>query len=132
MAVIFVVDDYEVHRLALRCFLRKRGHEVVTAADGADALEQLKTWRPDLMVLDLRMPKVDGLGVLAALRESRAAAIPVIVTTAATDADTLRHASELGARRVLLKTHFSYAALADMIVRALPPSAGANSVRLPA
>src|SRR4051794_10714259 len=49
MAAIFVVDDYEVHREALRAFLGRRGHEVVTAADGAEALERLKSWRPDLI-----------------------------------------------------------------------------------
>src|SRR3954447_22852455 len=106
MAGIFVVDDYAVHREALRSFLRRRGHEVVTAGDGAEALEKLKAWRPDLMVLDLWMPNVDGLAVLAALREA-GAPCPVIVTTAATDGETLRRASELGARQVLLKGDFS-------------------------
>jgi CheY-like chemotaxis protein len=126
MAVIFVVDDYEVHRDALRSFLRRRGHEVVTAGDGAEALEQLKGWRPDLIVLDLWMPNVDGLAVLAALRESAGgqAPCPVIVTTAMTDGETLRRATELGARQVLLKTHFSLAGLAAEIVRELPGAAG--------
>ena len=70
MAVIFVVDDYAVHREARCGFLRRRGHEVVTAGDGAEALEKLGAWRPDLMVLDLWMPNVDGLAVLAAVRET--------------------------------------------------------------
>ena len=131
MAVIFVVDDYEVHREALRSFLRRRGHEVVTAADGAEALEQLKTRRPDLMVLDLWMPNVDGLAVLTALRDSGDAPVPVIVTTATTDGETLRRASELGARQVLLKTQYSLAALADLIVRALPAPV-TLAARLPA
>ena len=132
MAVIFVVDDYAVHREALRSFLRKRGHEVVTAQDGEEALEKMKAWRPDLMVLDLWMPNVDGLGVLAALRESAGeAACPVIVTTAVTDADTLRRATELGARQVLLKGDFSMAKLADAIVGALP-GAGGIGVKVPA
>jgi CheY-like chemotaxis protein len=132
MAVIFVVDDYAVHRDALRSFLRKRGHEVVVAGDGAEALELLKDWRPDLMVLDLWMPNVDGLAVLSALRDAGRAPIPVIVTTAATDSDTLRQAGELGAKQVLLKTQYSLAALADAIVRALPLSTAAVSSRVSA
>ena len=132
MAVIFVVDDYEVHREALRSFLKKRGHDVRTAADGAEALAQLQAIRPDLMVLDLWMPNVDGLGVLDKLREPGQPTIPVIVTTASTDAQTLRRATELGARQVLLKTHYSLSQLADTIVRALPPSTGFSTVCLPA
>jgi CheY-like chemotaxis protein len=132
MAVIFVVDDYAVHREALRSFLRRRGHEVVTAGDGAEALEKLKAWRPDLIVLDLWMPNVDGLAVLTALREPGREACPVIVTTAATDRDTLRKATELGARQVLLKSQFSLAALADAIVRALPAPVEAMLARRPA
>jgi CheY-like chemotaxis protein len=118
MAVIFVVDDYAVHREALRGFLRRRGHEVVTAGDGAEALETLKAWRPDLMVLDLWMPNVDGLAVLAALRDA-GTPCPVIVMTAVTDGETLRRAGELGARQVLLKGEFSLGKLADSIVGAL-------------
>jgi CheY-like chemotaxis protein len=132
MAVIFVVDDYAVHRDALRSFLRRRGHEVVTAKDGAEALEKLQSWRPDLVVLDLWMPNVDGLAVLAALREPGQPACPVIVTTAATDGDILRRATELGARLVLLKTQFSLSALADAIVLALPAPVVGLLANLPA
>ena len=135
MGVILVVDDYAVHRDALRSFLRRRGHEVVTAGDGAEALELLKAWRPDLMVLDLWMPNVDGLAVLAALGEpGREAPCPVIVTTAVTDKDTLRRATELGARQVLLKGEYSMSKLADAIVAALPAVGGEGTmaVKLPA
>jgi two-component system response regulator len=121
VAVIFVIDDYAVHRTALAAFLRRRGHEVAIAADGAEALARLASWRPDLIVLDLWMPDTGGLAVLSVLRDAGGPPIPVIVTTAVTDAAVLARATDLGASRVLLKTDYSLTALADAIAELLPP-----------
>ena len=123
MAVILLVADHAVHRSALRYFLRQRGHEVDLAVDGADALARLRDRRPDVIVLDLAMPNLDGLGVLAALRASAGPPTPVVVVTASSDADTLTLARELGAREVLVKTAFSLTQLADSVDRAAPATA---------
>jgi CheY-like chemotaxis protein len=59
--MIFVIDDYAVHRETVRAFLSQRGHTVVVAGDGFQAMALLGTWRPDLIVLDLcRVPAARG------------------------------------------------------------------------
>jgi CheY-like chemotaxis protein len=126
MAVILIVDDSSVHRAALTYFQQQRGHEVEAAADGVEALERLGGWRPDVILLDLAMPNLDGLGVLAALRRSGRAPIPVVVATARADAGTLALARELGACEVLVKSEFSVSHLADVINRALAARAPAD------
>ena len=119
MAVIFVIEDHALHRETLRAFLGQCGHQVVVAADGFEAMALLETWRPDVIVLDLWMPKADGFVVLAALRSIPAPRIPVIVTTAATDGPTQTRAVELGAAQVMVKPEYSMAALADAIAKVL-------------
>lgn len=70
---------------------RTPGFEVVGVAHtGADALHLVHTLRPDLLLLDIYLPDVDGLGVLRELRARGDEAVDVIVITAATDVDTVR------------------------------------------
>jgi len=68
--------------LVQRVFAR-RGYEVTTANDGADAIVQLDQHQYDLLVLDLMMPRVDGIGVIAHLQSRGAATPPILVMTAA-------------------------------------------------
>ncbi|MGE5177074.1 MAG: response regulator transcription factor [Hyphomicrobiales bacterium] len=80
---ILVVDDeiYIVHILDFS--LGMEGYEVVTALDGEQALEKLKTEKPDLIVLDIMMPKVDGYEVCKAVKGNpETAQIPVILLSA--------------------------------------------------
>ncbi len=83
MAKILVADD-EPDALELVGFnLKQAGFEVVTADDGAEALKKARETRPDLVLLDLMLPEIDGLEVCKALRRDPAtAAIPVIMLTA--------------------------------------------------
>jgi CheY-like chemotaxis protein len=127
MAVVLLVEDRAVHRSATGYFLRRRGHEVVPAAGGAEAVERLGHWRPDVILLDLAVPDLDGLGVLAALgRTPGRQMIPVIVAIAAADAGMLAVARELGAGEVLVKGEFPLTALADAIGRALHAGGGGH------
>ena len=66
--VILVADDEPAVALALEEYFRLRGYEVAKAFDGDQALEQVKIKRPALVVLDLRMPRMDGISVLQAIR----------------------------------------------------------------
>src|SRR5438046_9390755 len=83
MAKILVVDD-ELDAVELVEFnLKSAGYEVVTAADGAEALKKVRAHSPDMIVLDLMLPEVDGLEVCKILRRDPAtAAIPIIMLTA--------------------------------------------------
>ena len=80
---VLVADDDRQMRRLVRMILERDGHEVVEAADGLDALDMIESGRVDLLVLDLDMPRLDGLGVLEELRARVVtASLPVIVLTA--------------------------------------------------
>lgn len=102
---VLVADDDAATRLMLRRVLRGRfGCEIVDAADGAIALDVLKTQDVDLVMLDLQMPQVSGLDVLRVLRGSEGgAALPVIVLTAEKNAETVQAVLSLGIADYLTK-----------------------------
>src|ERR1700749_1667993 len=78
--------------------LGRQGFDVVaTAADGDQALEACRTHRPDALTLDLAMPGMDGIGVLRALREGKAEALPVVVVSAFSPAHGARAVDALAA-----------------------------------
>jgi len=98
---ILVVDDEAPMRKYVGMNLRARGYDVLLAADGAEALEQVATARIDLLILDIGLPGPDGLAVLSAVR--RDLAVPVLMLSArARDYDKVR-ALELGANDYLTK-----------------------------
>ena len=101
---VLVVDDHAVVREGLRAFLGLQdGIEVVgEAADGEKALDVADRLRPDVVLMDLVMPRLDGLGALRALRE-RLPAVRVIVLTSFLDDDKLLPALRAGAAGYLLK-----------------------------
>ena len=68
---ILVVDDDPDMRDAITIILESRGYQIVTAQDGLEALANLKAEKPDLMMLDLLMPKMDGFAVLKELQDAR-------------------------------------------------------------
>ena len=68
---VLVVDDEPVVRDVLTRYLRREGFEVTGAADGHEALTAIRHEQPDVILLDLMLPKVDGLSVLAQLRKER-------------------------------------------------------------
>lgn len=82
---VLVVDDEEGIRVLCRVNLELGGYEVSEAADGIEALEKARSTRPDLMFLDVMMPRMDGWEVLRQLKEDPAtASIPVVMLTART------------------------------------------------
>lgn len=68
---ILVVDDDPDMRDAITIILESRGYQIVTAQDGVEALANLKAEKPDLMMLDLLMPKMDGFAVMKELQDAR-------------------------------------------------------------
>lgn len=78
-----IADDRPSSRELLRVVLERAGYDVVEAQDGEAALEQIRAQEPDLVLLDLQMPKLDGLAVLETVRrDSRFAGLPVVALTA--------------------------------------------------
>lgn len=101
---VLLVDDEDTLRRVMRDLLVRDGYEVVEARTGVEALDQVDRHAPDVVVLDLNLPGMDGYSVLAELR-SRAATrdIPVIVLTAKGDEDNEVRVFELGADDFLTK-----------------------------
>ena len=95
MAKILVVDDEEIIRQLLKDFLEIKGHEVVTARDGIEALEKIKDV-PDIVLLDIRMPHMDGLEALDKIKEI-SPSTDVIMVTALTEHDLALEAMKRGA-----------------------------------
>ena len=79
-ATVLVVDDDDNVREVLRRYLTRAGHRVIEAPDGASGLNAVRRERPDLVILDLMMPGMDGLDVCTAIR--RTSDVPVIMLTA--------------------------------------------------
>jgi two-component system, NtrC family, response regulator AtoC len=93
---ILVVDDEEKMRRLLELALVGMGHEVVQAGDGEEALARLAEGPFDLVLTDMRMPRLDGLGLLRALR-ARGEEVPVVVLTAHGTVESAVQAMKLGA-----------------------------------
>jgi type II secretory ATPase GspE/PulE/Tfp pilus assembly ATPase PilB-like protein len=101
---VLLVDDEDSLRKVMRELLERDGYAVTEARDGVQALDQIDRVGPDIVVLDLNLPGLDGYGVLSHLRSRPAtAAIPVIVLTAKGDEDNEVRVFELGADDFLTK-----------------------------
>ncbi len=95
MTRILVVDDDSVLQRTLRINLRARGHEVLVAGTGGQALEVFEAEQPELIILDLGLPDLDGVEVLRRVRHR--SAVPVIVLSARQEADDKVEALDEGA-----------------------------------
>jgi signal transduction histidine kinase/CheY-like chemotaxis protein len=105
---VLVAEDDELTRRVLRETLEKEGWEVVEAGNGSAALDAVAARRPDLILLDLLMPEMDGFEFLEELRREKAnRSIPIIVITAKTIAAEDRRRLSGSVERILLKTEFS-------------------------
>ena len=122
MSRILVVDDETGMRDLLRILLEKDGHQVLTAADGTAGLAQATSHELDLVISDIKMPGLDGVGLLSALRE-RALTMPVIMVTAYAESDSAIQAMKQGAFDYLTKP-FKVDEIRLVIRRALAEAAG--------
>lgn len=130
MKHILTVDDETNIRRLLQVNLQRAGYRVTMACDGVEALESVRQERPDLVVLDVMMPRMDGFEVLRQLRmDTTTAELPVIMLTAkAQDADVFR-GWQSGADCYLTKP-FNPHELLVFVKRVLdPPPAEAGPVR---
>lgn len=104
MKTILIIEDEEQTRKNLATILRMEGHTALTASDGQVGLELARNESPDLILCDVMMPRLDGHGVLAALRADKVtAAIPFIFLTARGERSDLRTGMNLGADDYLTK-----------------------------
>jgi DNA-binding response OmpR family regulator len=97
---VLVLDDEESIRLLAHDLLTEEGFEVRCGADGEEGLAILDAWRPDVIVLDLMMPRMNGSDFLSRMRE-RGADVPFVVLSGARETSALSR--ELGAAAAIMK-----------------------------
>ncbi len=103
-AAILVVDDHERSRALYRALLTRAGYQVWEASRGEEALEMVRTRRPDLILLDLYLPTLSGYDVLERLRADDATrGIPVIILSVEDDQEAIARGLGLGAADYLVK-----------------------------
>ncbi|MBB1482774.1 response regulator transcription factor [Tessaracoccus sp. MC1865] len=102
MSILMVVDDHERTRALLRTLLANEGHTVLLAEDGDEALQQLREQEVDLVLLDVVMPKSNGLMVLSVLRKN-GFTTPVVVVSGVDDVSLRVQALDLGAVDFIVK-----------------------------
>jgi CheY-like chemotaxis protein len=129
MASILIVDDDPDGSEPVARFLRKSGYRVVTVPNGREALSMLTGALPDLIILDMRMPEMDGAHFLEVLRSYlRWQDVPVILVTAYPEDPGIAHAAELGVTEVFRKGDLDLEELVATVERKLgggprPPGA---------
>jgi DNA-binding response OmpR family regulator len=123
--VLVVEDDDEIADV-LRRSLRQEGHQVRTAVDGEEALDAARDFVPDMVVLDLGLPKLDGVEVCRRLRED--GDVPILILTARTDTDDRVRGLDAGADDYLVKPFERAELLARLraLMRRRPPRGSAS------
>jgi DNA-binding response OmpR family regulator len=116
---ILIVDDLVTLRQPVRVMLERQGYSVEEASDGYEALQKIAESRPDLVLLDLMMPGMNGAEVLKHIKaDARLQDTSIIVLTAVADTWQMRKYIEMGAADYLLKP-FTISTLLDRVRRAL-------------
>lgn len=127
MSAILVVDDTPDCLEPLSRLLRLLGHEVTCAMHGLAALDCLRDFKPDLVILDLMMPVMDGIGFLEHVRrDPKWKDLSVIVFTGAHHGINVGRLAELGVSQMFIKGSGDYARLIDAIGPAQPVTSSAS------
>jgi len=117
---ILLVEDDRLLRRACEVSLRQRGFVVTTAADGEEALRKVRAEVPDLILLDLLMPKMTGTEVLKALRAEEATKeIRVLILSNSSREQDVEEIKTLGVSGYFVKADLSLQELGDMVARLL-------------
>ena len=117
---VLLVEDDRFLRRACEISLRQRGFAVTTAADGAEALRNVRAEPPDLILLDLLMPKMTGIEVLKTLRAEEATReIRVLILSNSSREQDVEEIKTLGVSGYFVKADLSLQVLGDMVARLL-------------
>ena len=101
---ILVVDDEPTIVRLMEFILAREGHEMVVAVNGEEALEKIKAQQPDLVLLDIMMPRIDGYEVAHILRADPAtASLPIIMLSAKAQEEDIRKGVEVGVDEYVTK-----------------------------
>lgn len=115
MAKVLIVEDNETLNEAYKLILEKDGHEVSTAFNGEEGLAKLEDTMPDLILLDMLMPKMDGLEFLRRYKADKYPKTTVIILSNLNEDEQVDEARKLGAHRYILKANTSPKELAARV-----------------
>jgi len=114
---ILIIEDEKVLLELLASRMKKEGYNVEVAHDGEDGMKKIRDYRPDLILLDIVMPKKDGLEVMEELAaDSELKKIPVIIVSNSGQPVEIEHIKKLGAKDWLVKTEFDPKEVVDKVV----------------
>lgn len=122
---ILIIEDDNILRKAIKHSLRDAGFDVLSAVDGEDGFRQIKSKEPDLVLLDLILPNMQGEQVLKKMKEnSLIKKIPVIVLSCKSEQANIANCLDsLGANGYLIKSHYSLSDIVDKINKTIRPVA---------
>jgi DNA-binding response OmpR family regulator len=125
-ARILLIEDDKFLRKACEVSLKKRGLTIITASDGEEGLRQAYACSPNLILLDMLMPKLSGMETLVALKKSeQTRGIPVVILSNSSVDSNIQKAKELGAAGYLVKASLSLRELGDRVLSYLEEAASA-------
>ena len=114
--LIYIIEDDQSLLFALETKLKEVGFETVTADDGQQALDKLKTIQPNLILLDIKLPRVSGLEILKSIRENeQTKEIPVIIMSQYDDSDIVAQGLTLGAKDYWAKSSYGLNDIVEMV-----------------
>lgn len=117
---VLIADDEEDVKAVLQMFLQSRGYDVITAYDGLDAIDQVNREKPDLVLLDIMMPMIDGFEVCRKIKANPDTnPIPVVMLSAAGHAESVQKGLDVGAVDYLVKP-FEPEQLLKLIQKIIP------------
>jgi DNA-binding response OmpR family regulator len=120
MKKILFIEDESALQKTIQEILTREGYQLISAFDGESGLKLAKKEKPDLILLDLILPKKDGFEVLNELKESEETKnIPVIVITNLEEIDSVEKALELGATTYLIKSQYTLEEVVQKVKKSL-------------
>jgi CheY-like chemotaxis protein len=116
-ARVLLIEDDKLLRKACEVGLQKRGITILTAVDGEEGIRQARAGSPDLILLDMLMPKLSGMETLALLKkDEQTRNIPVVILSNSSIESTIQKALDLGAVGYLVKASLSLQQLGDQVL----------------
>ena len=117
---ILIVEDDKFLRELISQKITKEGYQVVEAIDGEDGVKKAKEEKPDLILLDLILPGIDGFEVLSSIKEDPSLSqVPVIILSNLGQKDDVERGLKLGAADYLIKAHFTPGEIIEKIKKSL-------------
>ena len=130
MSKVLLADDDPFLIQIYSTRLNRDGHQVICCADGQQALNQIQEQNPDLVVLDIMLPKLNGLDVLTAIKENKQLAkIPVVILSNLSHAEEQEEAKRRGATEFLAKIDYSPSQVVKALQKYLSKPSVSNSTK---